>query len=359
MTKILSGIFLWTGDYGVGKTTACLECGADPERIMFIDADVKGNKTVQDIKDAGYNFGKFVNLVEMVNRYDHPWQAYPDIFTMFRDMKAEDFDVVIIDPETIFYEIIREYVRHNQQEFDSMKAWKKSRGSGFKFYEGKISRHARKTEQFLLNLISSRVKAIHMTAHLKDKYDSNVVVGKIPEVSKMIRRTANMICWLQHNPDHTTPIMLFVKQYGKKVLVKGKGMRTKNITPRKAVPRENEYSVWDVIDRYLENPAHGRSPLPEEIITEDDQWIVDGTLNEFQKQAWFARIKARELEQTEIEEALVGMDSPLQVRVQELKEQGLVAPPMLRDKILEEIAEGDHPDLDAEMVTIDAIAKVL
>ncbi len=358
MTDIMNGIFVWTGDFGVGKTTAALECGAKPEEIIFVDADIKGNKTIEDLRRVGVKFGDYINLVQVINERENFWDAYEFIIGIINKITPK-IKVVIFDPETIIYDVFRAYVSRNLNEFDSPKAWAKSKGSGFQFYEGKISRHAREAEQAFFNLIAGKVQAIHLTAHLKDKYDGGVAVGQIPSISPMIHRIANMICWLQHSPVSTTPVMLFVKQYGKKVITSEGKIRTVNITPRKAVPHEGESSVWDILERYVKQPAHNREPLPEEIITEDEQWIVDKVLSDFQKEAWFARIKAKEAEERALQAELESVGSPLQVRVQELQAEGLVAPPMIRDKILAEISEGKLEGVNAALVTMDTIAKLM
>lgn len=358
LNKVWPGIFLWTGQHGTGKTTACLETGALPSQTVFIDADVKGNQTVKNLKDIGMPFSKYINLAEMIARQDRLWKAYKPIWSIV-DQIPDDTEVVIIDPETEIYKVFRDYVRENPNEFDDPKAWKKARGSGFIFFEGKISRHARAMEREFFNKISQKVTAVHITAHLKDAYDGGVKVGKVPDVTKMIDRIASMICWLQFNPNGTTPIMLFVKPYGEKVAVAGKGLRTQNITPRKAVPHVGEESVWDVLRRYRKNPAHNRPPLPEEEITEGDKWIVEQVLSEAQRQAWFARLFEHQRQQEEAQKLIEQFDNPLNERVQELKKAGVVAPPALVEKIKQEIEDGDLVGVDAKMVTIDAVAKLL
>lgn len=356
--EVWPGIFLWTGQHGTGKTTACLETGAMPDKTVFVDADVKGNQTVKNLQSIGQPFSKYINLAEIISGVDRLWKAYKPIWNII-DQIPDGTEVVIIDPETEIYKVFRDYVRENPNEFDDPTSWKKARGSGFIFFEGKISRHARSAERDFFNQISQKVQAVHITAHLKDAYDGGVVVGKVPNVTKMIDRIASMICWLQFNPNGTTPIMLFVKPYGEKVMVAGKGLRTKNITPRKAVPLPGEESVWDVLRRYKENPAHNRPPTSEEEITEDDKWIIEQVLSEAQRQAWFARLFEHQRREAEAQKLIEQMDNPLNVRVQELKEEGIVAPPALVEKIKQEIEDGDLVGVDAKMVTIDAVAKLL
>lgn len=357
-SRVWPGIFLWTGEHATGKTTACLECGADPENIIFIDADVKGNKTVKNMIKIGRPFGKYINLAEMINNKDRLWQAYDSIWKILDDIPP-NIEVVVIDPETEIYQVFRDYVRQCPEEFDDKKAWTKSRGSGFIFFEGKISRHAREAEQEFFNKLAQKVQAVHITAHLKNKYDGGAVIGKIPAVTKMIDRIASMICWLQFNKDSTTPIMLFVKPYGEKTYVASKGIRTQNITPRKAIPLEGEESVWDILRRYQKEPAHNRPPLPSEEITEEDRWIIEQVLSEHQRQAWFARLFDAQRRDEEAQKLIEQFDNPLNVRVKELQAEGIIAPPMIVEKLLKEIEDDILVGVDAKLVTIDSVAKLL
>ena len=56
---MINGIIQVTGEPGVGKTSFALQCGAPPERILFVDDDVKGRSTVDDLKSMGMEFGDY------------------------------------------------------------------------------------------------------------------------------------------------------------------------------------------------------------------------------------------------------------------------------------------------------------
>lgn len=349
-----SGIYLWTGRHAVGKTSAALGCGVEPEKMYFVDADTKGLETVSQLRNQGFDFGKYVNMVEIKNRDLE--EAYAAIWKIVDDVEDGAYDAVIIDPINPIYKIFRKYIKANTTQFDTAKEWSKSRGSGFRFYEGKISRHAREQQERFLNRLSAAVDTVQLTAHLKRKYDANVEVGEIPNVTSVVNRVASCSVWLRSNPDHSTPILLFIKPLGRKI-VDGR-IRTVNVTPRKATPLPNELDVWDVIARYQNEPAHDREPTPDETPDENDRWILEQTLNKEQKLAWFARIRAREKEEAEFEQSLGSLNNPLTEAVQAIVETGVTSPPAIKEKLLQQIKDGEI-EIDADKVTLPTIAQSL
>jgi len=356
--NIIPGIFLWTSRYGIGKTSAALGCGAAPEKIYFVDADTKGLDTIKQMRNEGVEFGKYLNLVEIMTKNIN--EAYEAIWQIVEDVKKADgkYDAVIIDPINPIYKMFRKYVKANTTQFDSAKEWKKSRGSGFRFYEGKISGHARFEQERFLNELSSHVRTIQLTAHLKRKYDANVEVGEIPDVTSVVHRVTTCSVWLRSNPTHSTPIMLFIKPYGIKKYKEKKGIVTINVTPKKAIPSSKEMSVWDTINRYIADPAYDREPTAEEIPDEDDRWIIEQTLSKEQRLAWFARLRAADKAEQEFEDTLGELVNPLTEAVKVIVDSGIVAPPAIKVLLLEQIEEGSL-EVNSSNVTIKNIAASL
>lgn len=350
--NIIPGIFLFTSRHGAGKTSAALGCGAAPERIFFVDADTKGLDTVKQMLQENIKFGSYLNLVEVINHdLDTAWR---EVWEIIDQVKEGKFDAVVIDPINPIYQLFRKYVKAHITEFDTAKEWQKSRGSGFQFYEGKISRHARSEQERFLNELSEKVTTIQLTAHLKRKYDAGVEIGEIPDVTSVVNRVATCSVWLRVNPEHSTPIMLFIKPYGIKKFTAGR-IQTINVTTRKAVPLKTELSVWDVFQRYIDKPCFNRDLLPEEMPDGDDKWIIEQTLTKEQRLAWFARIRASEKAEKEFEETLGDLTNPLSEAVKAIFKSGTVAPPAIKAELLKQIEAGDL-EIDSAKVTIKNIA---
>lgn len=52
-----------TGESDTGKTLFALQSGARPEETTFIDADVKGRNTVEQVQSSGLRFGMYYDLL--------------------------------------------------------------------------------------------------------------------------------------------------------------------------------------------------------------------------------------------------------------------------------------------------------
>lgn len=355
-TQILPGIWEWTGEDGSGKTSAALGCGAKPERIWFCDADVKGKATARLLKDAGTPFGKFVDVVKLMRESSRMELIWPILKKEFSEIKPGQFDAVVLDSEPEIYQIIRAYVRQNPNEFDDPKEWKKAAGSGYTFFEGKISRTARNIEKQILSELSDKVTAVHITSHIKDDYDANVVVGQVAETSKAIHSVAVARIWLRHNPHHTTPIMLFIKPYGETRWSAGNNrLEVVNIMPRKATPIIGETSVWDTIKRYRKNPANDREPIAGEIPDEHERYILTCVLSDDQKKAWFARLDAEKEKQRQDQLSELAEMSRAKAFAKSLFSEGK-APPAILAEIQTKI-EANQFLLKPETITIPVIAN--
>ena len=106
---MINGITQIAGEPGVGKTLLALQCGAKPERILFVDDDVKGRSTVDDLKSAGMEFGDYWDLIEM-GQGKNEYELFQIVSKKIKEIKKNQFDVLIWDTWTNFANSIQSEV---------------------------------------------------------------------------------------------------------------------------------------------------------------------------------------------------------------------------------------------------------
>ena len=254
-TLTIPGLFLVTGEHGVGKTSFALECGASADRICFIDDDLKGQSTARQLQlgGAGFVYQDFVELT----RGKRLVEIHEAGLELLKSIPPDKFDALVWDTWTRFGSTFKPYVTAHPSLFRKKEEWSpmgKFKGpqewNESKFYEAEV----------LWELLQ-KVPTVILVSHLGDQYLDGHATGKqMPAVSKAITRICNGRIWLRRNPSgRPVPIGLFLKQMDTKVMVAGKGIRTVCVTPPKIMPRAEDESLWDTIRWYYENPIGSRA----------------------------------------------------------------------------------------------------
>ncbi len=291
-----SGIIEITGEHDTGKTTMALEA-VDPSLCVFVDDDVKGKATVEDMKKRGIEFMQYHDLVTDFSGKRE--LAKHDIVLKIIAGIPKEAKYVVWDTWTNSGRTCYNYVVANQMKFrDSWAAMGKIKA-------GELWQQTALYEAELLSRIADNGRLVLIVNHLKDHYLNQVPTGKyVPASSKAFDRICVARFWLRHNPASAVPIALVLKRVDQKNVVDNK-IRTTCILPRKITPLSEEGSVWDVISRYYQNPIGLRKPDINETPNEEEVSILDGTLTEENMNVWrMAAIMAKETKEAEEQEAL-------------------------------------------------------
>jgi len=96
-----------------------------------------------------------------------------------------------------------------------------------------------------------------------------------------------------------------LKRIDRKILSDGR-LRTVNVLPQRLVPRPDETSLWDVIERYWHEPWGDKALTAADTLTEYELSILDGTLTTDQKMAMRLALLEAEQEAAETQAILAG-----------------------------------------------------
>lgn len=293
------GIIELVSDHDVGKTVAGLGTVYPYKKTIFVDDDVKGDGTVRQMRDQGVEFEDYINLGKMrteIGDTPTPTQLLQNIvFPTIEKITQKHHEVIIWDTWRIVYQSARGHVEKNQDKFRDVVKWQ---GNSV-MIQGLISKVARMIEQAQLNKLREACDLLIITHHMKDNYQKNVVVGRIPESSATFSEVANMRIWLRRNPSAKVPIMLFLKRPNQPKVIKGE-MRFVNIVPMKIIPTAKDQSIWDAIKRYEDDPIESREPTANEKPSEEEMALISGTLSSEQKSYLMEMLKY----QSDTEEAI-------------------------------------------------------
>ena len=323
-----------TGESDVGKTSMALECGADPEEIVFIDSDIKGATKVSQLVAAGFTFGMYKDVVNdtrgMLELDKH--QYYLGVIEEIKALQQESRRVIIFDTFEPFEKTCQPMVHSDPSKFRKFYSPKgQIKGSEIWLasfdYEGEI-----------VGELSSLCELLILVTHVKNyNIGGKRVAGKsVADCKRPVVQKSLARIWLKHNPTSGVPIGLVMKRLGKTTSVKGKGIRTVNVLPRKITPADGEESLWDTIKRYWAEPIGNRAPEPHETPDMFELGILDGTLTEDQrmvlKLATIAERESSEIELLEIkgrkEEAREHMDKTGDI-LQVAEQMGVTVPEAL------------------------------
>ena len=126
-----------------------------------------------------------------------------------------------------------------------------------------------------------------------------------------------MRLWLLHNiTGSPVPTALTLKRPSLRTFVLGKGIRTKNLLPRKIVPKADQLSLWDRVLDYIDEPVGNRAPEDSERPTVLELSILEGTLTKEQQQTLslsLAALAAQDTPERAIEDAAAVRDTVIQM----------------------------------------------
>ena len=293
MKPLITGLIHVTGEPGTGKTTFALECGPTPDRIAFIDHDIKGRSTVNQLLADGAQFGMYRDLNrETRGMKEH--QLHAHCLGVIESILPAQYDALVWDTWTPFEATFKPVVSKNpkkfRDEFDPMASIKGAEEWLASFdYEARI-----------IGELLERVPLVILTTHLKNyNIGKQRVEGKfIPDCKRPIVEKSLFRIWLRQNPTgRAVPVGLILKRFDRKIVTEA-GLRTVNILPRKVIPQAEDQSLWDTIRWYWTNPFGDRAPNPEETPNEFELSILDGTLTEDQRDAF--RLALLEAERTKL-----------------------------------------------------------
>lgn len=319
---LIQGIIHVTGEPDTGKTTFALECGAKPERIWFLDDDVKGRATVQELLANGFEFGRYDDLVALA-RGKRELEFHLACHDLMTQVEPGQFDAIVWDTWTRFAKTCHPYVVTNPAIF-------KQRWSPMGRIKGAQQwQEAHRYEAQILNHLQGLAPTVIVVTHLKDFYMNDAKTGKqVPACSRTLVRVPVMRVWLRHNEHSPVPVGLMLKRPSRRTVTE-RGLRTINMLPRKVTPQDGDRSLWDTIARYYDNPIDLREPFEWEMPTEYELSILDGTLTADQKRTLHLMLQAGAVsgDDGEPEE-----DDALLEHVKQLKASGLSLPAIAKDE---------------------------
>lgn len=285
---MLNGIIQVTGEIGVGKTSFALgRPDVKPEDIAVFNFDVK------PYPKLNYrHYGSYLHILQNLGAKKPEIALVEAVLNDFAKIKGAK--VVIFDSWEIFAKCWTIYFMENAQKFKTVI------GGGQFAVMSKLG-HAPKVEVSMLDRIITEmgVETIFIINHLQDEYDSpdggdkGVKTGrKVPEASKRLEQKASARLWLKHNPDHSCPIAVVMKDPGKHKFVAGRGIVAQRLFPDRLSPKAlgdvagKDVSIWDIIAHYDENPVGARVMHDYEKATVDEFAMIAGTLSETQRVVW-------------------------------------------------------------------------
>ena len=292
---MIKGLIAITGELGTGKTTFALQAMSGvgrpvmPERILFVDDDIKGSATAQDVKDAGFEFGAYWNLIEMAQGKNE-LELFSEVIKRLQDIKKNQYDVIIWDTWSRMELGLQSEVLSNPNAYRKFY-------SNSPVYKGMQMRGSvpRDLETKLIGNLMDKVPQLFLISHLKQTYIENTPVpGKFePDITSSVAKACKTQFWLRHNPNgHPVPIALITKGISK-VQIDKKGYRIIDVLPKKITPRPEDKSLWDTIAHYWEDPIDGREPEAHEIPTSEELSIIDGTMTHDQRNIFHDLIRSK------------------------------------------------------------------
>lgn len=316
MTLRYSGITHFTGDPDVGKTIAVLQV-CHPSKMVYFHDDVKTPPI------APNEFGLFVDLVQEAKglKLLEFRQFVLSKLAKLADiiLGGKEVEAIIFDTWARFGLSLRQYAILNPAEFREPTTFSKL-GSA---KGGEMWNEAHRYEAEVISQLAKLAPFVGLVTHLKDAYEGGAKTGqKRPDAGKAFDRVCNFRVWLRHNPSSGVPIALVLKRLNESKVTE-KGLEVVNVLPWKLTPKNSESSIWDVVDRYRQNPFGNRSALPEETPDAFEMSILTGIMTKEQKVIWQANLKEKEILDKEELVLLSEEDSKINERIKALFSEGM------------------------------------
>lgn len=324
MTLRYSGIVSICGEPDVGKTICALQV-THPSKIAYFHDDIKSPPIPPS------QFGLFIDLVQETKKLKLlEFREY--VLGRLKDIQPGKFEAIIFDTWARFGLSLRQYAITNPNEFREPGTFSKL-GSA---KGGEMWNEAHRYEAQVISDLARLAPFVGLVTHLKDAYEGGAKTGqKRPDAGKAFDRVCNFRVWLRSNPSSGVPIALVLKRLNESQ-VTDRGLEVVNVLPWKLTPSSEDGSIWDIIDRYRQQPFGNRSALPHEMPDNFEMSILTGVMTKEQKAIWQANLKERhQVEQEEM--ALVTQEEmELTGRIRELESGGLGIIPILM-KVNEEL----------------------
>jgi hypothetical protein len=284
------GICHICGEHDTGKTLASIGA-CHPKRIAFFHNDVKSPGLSPD------SFGLYVDLASMNLTY---LQTMEHVLSLIEGIKPGEFDGIIFDTWSRIGAALISYGKLNATKFRE----NQTMSAGQVYRWGQEWQEGRWYEASVISKLNQLAPYVCLVTHLSDHYLSGVKTGKeVPDCSETLDRVCNLRLWLRHNRDSGVPVALVLKRPSLTRITET-GLEVVNYLPRKLKPLPGEKSIWDIMDRYRENPIDTHIPTEDEEPNEFELSILDGVLTGDQKEVWQANLREKE-QQAKVERELL------------------------------------------------------
>jgi len=265
---LFAGIVNVSGLPDTGKTTFALECGAPPDKVCFIDDDLKGQAIALEMEKAGMPFGKYVNLVsETEGMLENAFHKY--CLDLINGLEDDKYEVIVWDNFARFENTFQPWVKTHQKDF------REGTWSPMGVIHGaEIWKVSFDYEAQILDMMQQKAPLIIITTHMKNENVSGRRTGKmIPDVKRGLLQKSLLRVLLRRSDDGSPiPTGIILKRIAKRV-VDERGIRTVSILPQKVV-----HFSWDKIREYWENPVGNRIPTADEMPNEFELSMLDSSV---------------------------------------------------------------------------------
>lgn len=349
----LRGVIQVMGPHGTGKTEFALQAG-DLTKTCLLDDDIKGRSTWQEVneklKSSGKKFGYYVDIIEELKGTF----VFHDRYHRLKELvdKLDEFEVIIVDTWSLWSKACRDYAKFHPDEFRKAMPNRSGqpmyRSTNSQIMQGEISQDGRELEAVFINTLRAKCDTLFLVTHLKPYYHNNINTGKeVPDANKILDRVCQFRIWIRQNPKSAVPVGLVLKRPALREIGDDGRMKTVNFLPQKLTPTEEDESLWDVIQRYADNPMGNRAPTEDETPSPQEMSILEGTLTDEQKLIYQYGVRlavnGKRGSSNEEKEESATNDSMI-AAIREKKSQGM-APPMILEAL-----KSQYSDLTIPMI---------
>jgi len=270
----VTGVIHVTGEPDTGKTSFALSSGAMPEETVFIDDDVKGKQTVQQIKSMGRAFGVHIDLTDL-RKGKTEIRFHEAVMDRLSKIERNKHKALIWDTWTFFERTIHPYVVKNEKMFrETYAALREIHGA--QQWQVADSDY----EPTILNDLLQIAPLVILVAHVKeDRIDGKKIPGRyVSEVRQAVIKKSVMRVYLRHSAKSQAPIGLIMKRLNKWQVTED-GMQ-----PIAVLPRRIEPFTWKRVLEFWNDPVGDRQLTAEEMPNEYEESILQSTLTPDQKE---------------------------------------------------------------------------